>query len=505
MRKLIDKVTLTETPLTPSELSKHGGKYLEILIQFVGNNLPVPTDPSVRKDYGDHIQIDPDMLPALEAALKSDNIKAALPKKVMAIIDGKKTTVPWGAIFKGKEFTGLAGKKAYNAGHLAELLMGMSITAKFLNLGADITMEQLHNIINNTKVELEKNNYQFTYSSNISYPESGSKNDTLNFKAIVPPRSAEEFVKQAKQGEFGSDLMSIMSSAILYCNESQGVENACQRVRQDKNSNNIEIVSDGTTDAKGTKADLQLKVDGSKINLLSLKTFGTETLGQISGISYEQVSKWFNVAFGIDISQYRGLLDPTLPKEKIYSNLLNVIYDEVVYPQVEAMINDQSPGQEAKIVEHLAQAAKFHARGEGLEDIEIVKLDDTIKKGNYKVLRFSDDLYDAMKHFDLETRYIGKGQGRTIQIWVKPAEGEKTAKGANRLCQFRTQKMGGNYRNYFEIGPMMEQLTRVEKRAQGMLTAPMKAPGTSLAADRIKRPGSVLQFPKPSSIGRSRR
>ena len=502
LRKYIDLIA--EASLTPAELAKHGGKYLEILMQFVSNGLPVPVDPSARDVYGDYMQIDPSMLPALEAALKADDIKAALPKTVTAIIDGSAKQVAWGSIFKGKEFTGLAGKKPYNAGHLAELIMGLCITAKFLNLGADITVDQLKAMIGYVSSGVSGNNYRFSYMGMVHYPEHGSKNDTLSFLAVVPARSAEAFIEQANAGRFETDLAAVLSSAVRYCNESEGVQNACSRVRADKDNNKIEVISDGTSDAKGTKADLQLKVDGSKVNLLSLKTFSTETLGQISGIGYEQVSKWFSVAFGIDISEYRALLDPTLPKEKIYNNLLTVIYDDVVYPQVEKMINDQSPGKEAAIVERLAHAAKFHARGEGMEDVEIVKLDDSVSEGNYKILRFSDDLVEAMRHFDLETRYVGKGQGRTIQIWVKPAEGEKVAKGSNKLCQFRTQKMGDSYRNYYEIGPMMEQLTRVERRAQGIEPEQMKSAGASLSADRVKRPGA-LRFPEPDKSGRAKR
>ena len=111
----------------------------------------------------------------------------------------------------------------------------------------------------------------------------------------------------------------------------------------------------------------------------------------------------------------------------------------------------------------MADAAHFHARGESLEDVEIVKLDDSVSSGNYKILKFSDSLKDAMMQLDLDVRYIGKGQGRTIQIWVKPEADEKVARGANRICQFRTQKMGDSYRNYYEIGPMMELLTKVDE------------------------------------------
>lgn len=507
-RKLIN--VITEKSLTPIELSKHGGKYLKLLMQFVGNKLPVPVDPSAREVYGDYVQIDPDMLPALQQAAQAEDIQSALPKKVTIIVNEKKVDAPWGAIFKGKEFTGLAGTKAYNAGHLAELIMGLCIAAKFYNLGEDITVEQLMSMAQHVTAGVQGNTYRFSHTGSIRYPESSSKADTLKFVAVVPVRSAEAFLEQIQSGQLESDLSAVLASAVRYCNESKGVQQACNRVRTDQQSNQIEVISDGTSDAKGTKADLQLKVDGSKISLLSLKTFSTETLGQISGIGYEQLSKWFRIAFGIDISGYQGLLDPTLPKEEIYNNVLTKIYDEYVHPRVVEMIEDQSPGTEAEIVRRLAAAARYHATGESLEDVEIVKLDDTVKTGNYKILRFSDSLYEAMKHLDLEVRYVGKGQGRTIQIWVKPAEGERVAKGANKLCQFRTQKMGDSYRNYYEIGPIMEQLAGVNIDPAELQPEPgpekIKDPGTSLAADRVKRPGS-LKFPEPKTgaAGREKR
>ena len=89
-----------------------------------------------------------------------------------------------------------------------------------------------------------------------------------------------------------------------------------------------------------------------------------------------------------------------------------------------------------------------------------------------------------MAHFDLETRYINKGAGRTIQIWVKPAEGEKVAKGANRLCQFRTQKTGGYIRNYFESGPMLVALTAAEFNSQASV---VPKGGTAMSTTHTNR------------------
>jgi len=497
----MNRKQITETALTPKELAKHSGKYLSILIQFIGSRLPVPVDPPYRATFGDSIQLDPAMGPALEKVFNSGDILGNLPAKATAIIDGEKKSIPWGVLFKGREFTSLTGQKSYNAGHLAELIMGIGIAAKFVNKGADITNADFQTMFTKLIKGPTAKNYEFTYAGTITWPEASSKNDQMSFRAVIPTKSAEEFVRQATSGQYSSDLAALISSAVKYVNESQGVQKACDRVRLDKNSNRIDVVSDGSSDAKGTKADLQLSVDGTKVNLLSLKTYSTETLGQISGIKYEALSKWFDVAFGIDISRFEKILDPTLGAEKVYQNLLTKVYDDYVHPKVKKLIEDQTPGKEAEIVKKLASAARYHARGEGMESVEIVKLDDSVATGNYKILQFSDDLEEAMTHLDLDVRYIGKGQGRTIQIWVKPEPDEKVARGANRLCQFRTQKMGDSYRNYYEIGPMMEMLVQVEQP----LTARTPNVVTGRPVD-IRPPGTPERArQKRTDVGRERR
>jgi hypothetical protein len=452
---------LVEKSLTASELAKHEGKYLRTLIQLARDGSPLPIDPEYRSTYGEEAIVDPAQLDLLQSVLDAGTIATGLPKKVNLIIDGEAQSLPWGVLFKGKEFTGAEGKKSYNAGHLAELFMGLCVSAKFFNIGQTITNEQVLDMVGYIDSEIDGKNYVFTITRNISYPEMGNKTDTLSFLARVPARSAEAFLSQANARKFEGDLQAVFSSAVKYCNESDSVQNSCTQVRKDKNNNKIDVISDGTSDAKGTKADLTLKVDGQKVNLLSLKTFASDTLGQFSGLSYENLSKWFNINFGLDIAPYKAQFDPSLGEEELEKNLFK-FYDDIVKPYVEKTIEDQKPGVEAKIVGQIAKAANIYARGETLEDVEIVKLNDKISNGSYKILKFSDNLVETMRHFDLETRFVGAGLGRTIQIWAKPADGEKVGKGANKICQFRTQKAGGYIRNYFESGPMLEMLTAVQ-------------------------------------------
>lgn len=482
MRDLIN--ILNEAGLTPGVLAKDDGKYLKVLTQFANTGMPVQIDPASREKIAKlagvdqpvtTAQIDPALAPALERALTSGQIQANLPPLTL-IVGDKKVKALWSDLFKSPEIKAALGVKEYNTGHLAELCMGLSITAKFANLGAEINMQQVMAVIGTLKVDVppKSSSYRLTTTQTIAYPEVNSKTDTLNFFALVPGASAESFIKQAKAGKFAPDIHAVLNSAIRFTNESGGVANACNRVRQDKNNNTIDVVSDGTSDATSTKADLVLKVDGSKVNLLSLKTYSTDTLGQMSGLSFQALNKFFSTAFGLDLSKYQSYFDKTLPKEKVFQNIIK-LYDTVIIPAVRELISNHTPGQESAIVRQLAKAANIFARGEGLEDVEVVKLDDKIADGNYKILRFSDDLYDAMKMLDLDMEVVDKGaNGRTIQILVKPdpdlkgknGKPAKISKKANKLCQFRTQLKGGYARNEFESGDMLEKLTRIDQMSE---------------------------------------
>jgi hypothetical protein len=500
MRNLIDIVS--EASLDRTELSKHDGAYLRKLIELISAGSEMQVDPGKTDQYGDTVIVDASMVPVLQQVLDSGDIKQNLPREVTLNVDGKTVSAPWSVLFKSAEFTGREFKQPYNAGHLAELMMGLAVTGKFANHGGPVTVDEIIQMAGSVSAGIVPGSQtmQFSLSREIDYPRTGGKTDQLTFVAKVPYSSAEQFIKQMQAGKFDNILQNVFSSAVRYANESEAVDRACARVRSDKNSNRIDVLSDGV---KGTKADLTLKIDGSNVRLLSLKTFSTETLGQISGVTIDALNKWFKTSFGLDISKYSDLFDPALGNEKIFKNVLK-LYSDVIYPVVKKEIENQSPGQEAKIVRQLAAAANYHARGEDDEDVDVVKLDDKIKDGNYKILKFSDDLYEAMKHLDLEASLVDTGEnGRTIIISVKPKPGEKVPKGSNRLCKFRTQKMGKAYRNYYEIGPMMEKLTELpaktgidaDQSTSGRLTGPgVKAVRTAKDPDY-----------SPDVLGRSRR
>lgn len=464
MRELINIVT--EAGLSVGELSpeKHNGAYLKKLIQLATVG-PVEASPDKKSQFPNGITLSNATILALQQTAEKN---IPLPSKPVFVLgDGREVIGSWSAIHKSREYTGLEGKKTYNAGHLAELFMGLSVSAKFFNLGKPITVQNVIDMFGYVKISTHVNpktskattNIRFDLSNTIEYTGKNGKADKLTFVGVIPGGSAQSFIDQVRSRNFPNDITAVLSSAVLYVNESASVAASVKQVASDPASNQIQVVSDGTSDAKMTKADIVLSIDGKKINLFSLKTYASKTMGQIADLP-----EWFEHSFGFNLKGYEKYLDMSLPLETRVKNTV-YMYDEVIWPKIVKELSNHKPSHETAIIKRLAKAANYHARGAGMEEVEVVKLDDSITSGSYKILKFSDNLHEAMSKLTLFPRRVAEGtQGRTIQILVKPESELKHGRyEANMLCQFRSQKMGQTLRNYFEIGDIMIALTELKQ------------------------------------------
>jgi hypothetical protein len=449
---ILDEEDIDETALTPGQINHHWEKYLGIVIQMIEDSEEFEVDGKQQEKYGKFVTLHKSMLPELNRALTN---KTLLPKKI-TFDDG--TLANWGILFKSVKFTSAEGQKKYNTGHLSELVMGLAVATKIKKRAKPITTNDVLAFLKGCSVEQVGANYRYFRKVNITYPKTEKKTDKLEFLAVMPARSANEFNNQVKANKFEHDIESVLNSSIRYANEIGGVANAYHRIEEDDKFNVIKVTSDGSSDAKGTKVDIKLEIDDIELNLISLKTFSSSTLGQISGIKFDSVARWFDINFGIDISSEKKRLDPGMTQDQALAVIID-IYDEIIIPQVKTIIGNQSPREEAGIVQRLADAANYYARGDKLEDVEVVKLDDKIKTGNYKILRFSDNLYELMQDLDLDVKIVDKSaKSRTVQIFVKPEDSKGGFETANKLCQFRTFKAGKSVRSFFETGEFLEAI-----------------------------------------------
>ena len=471
MRDLIN--IINEATLSKSELLKHDGLYLKNLTALVKSGTPLEVAPAAYHEYGKTVVIDKTHFANWLDTMQNKPLVKNPPLDIVDQPEAHGRNVIYlsdllkSAKIKGKGSDEPTAQKTYNAGHLAELVMGLAVSAKFFNIGNPITVDQLLQMFTfvrlGTHIGSEgkaTTNLKFELGREITYPSGKTNPDFLHFVGVIPIGSGREFVEFAKAGKFPADIQALLASAVKFVNESPSVKQATDRVQKDPKKNQINVTSDGISDAKMTKADLVLTIDGSKVNLFSLKTYSTPTIGQMSGLKFETLKDWFKTSFDLDISKYAKNFE-TDDKKQLVSNVFH-LYDDVIYPWVKDRCERQRPSVESEIVKQLARSANLHARGSGLEDVEIVKLDDSTTEGGYQILKFSDSLYEAMKKLDLHVNLNSGSNGRTIQILVRPHETLKRGEiWQNLLCQFRSQLMGGYLRNYFEIGDIMVELTRL--------------------------------------------
>lgn len=396
-------------------------------------------------------------------------------KKVAAI---STSTVIKPAVLRGKE-PSATERKTYNIGDIGEALMGLCVTGRLFNEGKDVNEAQILAFWPFIEWQKTGTGANITASGRIQrsveYAEEDISPDTVELIIKMNDRSFAPLDEMMKKKELAKDVKGALSSTLAYVNERDEIKNLVSEIKSRKGNNKVEVVSDGISDNIGTVADLVINVDGERIRLLSLKTGGTQTLGQASGTSYERrdeegnlvggLSYFFETAFGFSISEYKNDLEQTKQiadkKERNQAGfeVLKRIYDEKIYPQLESELEDGTIRKQSSTLKTMARAANIFARGKKLEDVVLVKLSDNPNSAGYKAMKITDNLYDALTKLDLEVSMTGSDTGRKIEIRVKKEPGIKMKADESLLFRIRSfYQTQGYVRNYFEYGDELIKL-----------------------------------------------
>lgn len=461
---------LTEATLQPSELRKHAGKYLKTLIRKIQDGEPLEITPDKRSRFGDSVVLKasnanklmnawfgttkwPDME---DMNLTPNNDIIPVDSKIASLM--LQTTsgddIPMSALYKTAEYK---GGKDFNSGDIGEGALGAAVTAKFLARGKDITEQDVMEII--TKLgsgEKEgKNNLKGTTTGK-------SANDDVYYTLVLNNASYSALVGAATSGEVHPAIKGAIRSSVQFANQNAGVAAALETIMNDKNSNKVTVKADGVSDQKGTKADLFLDVDGSTVNLLSLKAGDVKQFGQASGYNFNALETFFSSTFGVNIDKateqdfVEG--DPVASFEAIHK-----IYGQVAKRIESELAGDNDP-KEAKFVERLYQGVKSHATG-GDDNTSMVILKTTPNAPGYVQLKFGPELQKAMAGVDLYLKYDAPGQRKPakIEVWGKGDQG-----GDAMLLRMRSnfKSEGKGYvRNIVEMGPLLKILAKIESAA----------------------------------------
>lgn len=474
---------LTEAGLAPATMRRHSGKYLKTFISKITQGEPLEIVPDKQARYGEKVTLKKNNAKKLLNAwfgtnsFPTDSELNVTPNGDLVPFDpriadleletvtGEKLTQ--GHFQKTAEFK--QGSKDFNTGDISEGCLGAAVMARFLSRTDIITEQQVLDVIRQLgKGErVGKNNIKGTVQGK-------SKNDKIYFNLSLNIASYNALYGAANSGEIHPDILGAVRSSVLFANKNQGVQTALQAIISDRNVNSVTISADGVSDQRGVKADLFMSIDGTSVNLLSLKAGDVGQFGQGSGYNFDSLDAFMNDTFGLRVSKKL--------KSKFVDGDVDTSFQAIhqVYAAIASELESETQGhnvnREAKLVERLYRGIRQHAT-RGADDTSMVILKTTPNAPGYVQLQFGQQLRDAMENVNLSIKYSTPGgrEPAKIEIW---GTGVGELNGSAMLMRMRSnmKSEGGGYiRNIVEMGPLLKQLASIEKNSENQSPAAKKA------------------------------
>ena len=454
--------------------------------------------------------------------LTSRELVASIENTVVTLLP-KKVTVPIKWIHKSAEIRGGkseagAEKKPWNEGEVAETILGAALYARFLSkkdIGGSDVLKALKEFVNNPT------NGGFEITDGLR-----NKQSPIQMTALNKPGNNEIIVQYITNK---SDLYSKFPKGVegldnkveacaAYVNESSKVLKALEEA-DTYPGNAIIIKTDGVTEQKGTKADLEISI-GKYKQLLSLKVNDVKQFGQDSGSSGTVVATFFKRFIpDLDISSLymeEGMPKPWSPEtgegwpdmgnrkstaSLKQDNLWEAAVDQVykLTGQAYQLANDllqekiSDPSQAEQVIADIYNGIIHHAQGGNVDQTLVILNPDD--KTAWKELEFGPPLHQALKNYRLEVSVQvaapGTDSNHRLRVFGRPltqiagaaatnnidttakAKKIKKAIDSNKpvrekmdpemLFQLRSYiQESGNMRNPVEMGPLLKSLTEVE-------------------------------------------
>jgi len=456
-------------------------------------------------------------------ALTSRELTASIENTAVTLLP-KKLAVPIKYIHKSAEIKGgksEAGseKKPWNEGEVAETILGAALYARFISK-KDISGSDVLNALKEFVANPTNSGFEIADAMR-------DKQSPIQMTALNKPGNNEVIVqyitnKSDLHSKFpkGVDgLDNKVEACAAYVNQSSKVLKALEEA-DTYPGNAIIIKTDGVSEQKGTKADLEISV-GKYKQLLSLKVNDVKQFGQDSGSSGTVVSTFFKRFIpDLDISNLymeQGMPKPWSPETGEgwpdmgnrkstaalkQNDLWEAAVDQVykLTGQAYQMANDllqekiNDPASAEQVIVDIYNGIIHHAQGSNVDQTLVILNPDT--KTAWKELEFGPSLQQALTNYRLEVSVQiappGTDSNHRLRVFGRPLtqvagaaaasnidtpEKAKKVKKAidtdkpvrekmdpQMLFQLRSYiQESGNMRNPVEMGPLLKSLTEVQQ------------------------------------------
>jgi len=308
-------------------------------------------------------------------------------------------------------------RENYNRGDVAEIFMGLAVTAKILyHNKEEVTFDDCLKIISESTINSADGS--LTFGSPIMYND--GEPDRLDVNIRVRKNSMYHVEKVVLEEGDQNEFRGFFQSAISYINSKSPIIEKIRLPKEDKASNKVIIRGVGTEDQKGTKADLVLQVDNTVINLLSVKA-NTRQVGQITRSLNTPALKTkagvdlqahFNEFFGLNvfkINQQAFAQDPSEALRGAYAEAAQLLNTAVNTPQ-----------QEFNFLDATFKFLHYHATLE--KDIDIVMLGADPNNPIFTNLKFDETLKAKLEKVNFIFRPPRQSGNPTLFVNIFPEE-----------------------------------------------------------------------------------
>lgn len=460
-------IFLVEANLANNELRKHSGKYLQVLLRKIQDGKPIEIIPSKHKHYGEQVIIKKTGANALlkayfgstkfpelddmDIGVNGDIKPVADPNKVgLETTDGEPIVIS--SFQKTPDYK---SGRDFNAGDIGEAALGAAVYAKFIARDKDINEKSILDIF----AKLEGGELQG--KSNLKGSITGkSSNDSVYYNLALNMTSYKAMVGAGTSGEVHPEILGAIRSAVLYANTNEAVSAALQHILKDENANSVIVNADGVSD-QTVKADLFLTIDGTTINLLSLKAGDVKQFGQQSGYNFQALESFFSTTFGVNIDN--RLKDNFVSGDPVQSfEAIHTIYN-AVGKQIQQELAGDIASKEVSFIERLYRGISHHATKSD-DKTSMVILKTTPNVPGFSSLQFGSALRDAMNDINMYVTYEAPGQRKPakIEIFGRHKDDNKDLMFLRLRSNFKSEGKG-YVRNIVEMGPLLKKIATVQK------------------------------------------
>jgi len=373
---------------------------------------------------------------------------------------------------------GLLHADRFNRGDIAEAILGASLTAKLIKRGTDRIGDINENDV---KSVLRKTIAKPDGSLTLEVDDRNSQiADKIKFTLRLPSGSMIA-IKNPKLWDKFDDLF---ASGVEYCNDTDA-EKYSNHFYKNGKVDEVFITSDGVSDQKGRKTDVQAVVrDPATGKVRDLRNVDI-SLKADSNIYGQQGTGGLQAGKAVWLEKANAMFSPLGVVISMPTRHTDIVdFWRQVYKQATKQLNSffakDTANQETVFVQKVADLINKHGSG---------------NNRNLRLLSFEKGTYSIHSFNMLKQRLVANNIDFMAEMSIGPRSGKPSIEISDRnsgqvLTAIRYFQGGDKSSNYFEKGPLLHELTRITKT---------KAPATQPATPADTAPASPASAPTDSA------